>query len=186
MRSISGVEYDSVSNARSIAASTHVAALAEVHPSGKLAHDLDVQIAQPLRPQRRNPAQRLQHLHRPQIHIQAQPLAQAQQSRLRPLAHRKRIPLRPAHRAEKNRVGFAASIQRFVGQRIARLIDRRAANRHLHHVKLVLKFPRAFLQHARRRARHFRPDSIARQKHNFLFQLHREVLETSRTILSSG
>ena len=39
-------------------------------------------------------------------------------------------------------------------------------------VELVMKLTRAFLQHTRRSARHFRANAISRQEHNLLFQLH--------------
>jgi len=75
------------------------AALAEVHASGQLAHNLNIQIAQALRFQRRNRAQRLQNFDRAHIYIQAHTFAQFQQPALRPLPYRKRIPLRSANRA---------------------------------------------------------------------------------------
>jgi len=75
-------------------------------------------------------------------------LPQIEQARFGPLSQRQRIPLRAAHRAQKHRIGFVASVQRFIGQRVPGLIDSRAANRQLDRLKLMLEFPRAFLENA--------------------------------------
>src|SRR5271170_2399869 len=46
----------------------------------------------------------------------------------------------------------------------------------------MAELARAFLEDADGGPRHFRTDSIARQNHNFLFQLHPRILESSLTL----
>src|SRR5882757_1407841 len=53
----------------------HAAALAKIYASGKLAHDFEVQITQPVSAQWRDSAQRLQQLNGTNINVQSEPLA---------------------------------------------------------------------------------------------------------------
>src|SRR5579859_2739572 len=162
----------------------YVAPLAEVHSSRKLAHNLNIQIAQTLRLKRRNSAQRLQHLHRTHIHIKPHPRTQTKQPALRPLPYRKRIPLCPSDGPQKNRVRFLASIQRFVGKRRSVGINGRATDREVVQLKLVVEFVRALPQHGCRGARNFRPDAVSRQQHNGLFHLGPRLPKTRQARIS--
>ena len=148
------------------------AALAEVHATGQLAHDFEIEIPEAVLFQRRDTAQGFDHLYGAQIDEEAESFAQVEQAVFRALAGGKRIPLGSADCAEKNGVRFLASIQRFVGERSARLIDGGAADKHLHKRELVLKFARAFLQNVGGGARDFRTDAVTGKKDNRLFQLH--------------
>ena len=86
-----------------------------------------------------------EHLRRAEIGEQAELLAQAQQPRFR--AHGASSHCRPADRAEQDRVGAAAGVERRLGQRIAVAVDRHAAEI----MRLGKSRPRSQLvrQHAR-------------------------------------
>jgi hypothetical protein len=157
----------------------HVAAFAKIHSAGEFPHYFDVQIAEPLRPQRGNSPQRLEQPHRAQIHIKAKSLSQRQQSCFRPLANGQGIPFWSAHRPQKHGIRFAAGLQRLIWQRTSGLVDGRATNRHFGQVKLMAKLARALLQHTHCRPSYLGPDSIARQDYDSLFQLHRWVPRSS-------
>src|SRR4029077_4232993 len=89
-----------------------------------------------------------------------------------PLANRKRIPLGPTDRAEKNGVGLPTHTQGCVAEWSAGLVDGGAPDGHLHKRELVLKLPRAFLQDVGGGTRDFRTDAVTGKKDNRLFQLH--------------
>jgi len=141
-------------------------------PPASSANDFKVQIAEAVLLQRRDTAQRFDDLHGTQIDVKAESFAQIEQAVFGTLAAGKRIPLGPADSPEENGVGLPASIQGFVGERRAGLVDSGAANGHLHKRELVLKFPRAFLQNVGGGPRNFRTDAVAGKKDDRLFQLH--------------
>src|SRR5882762_8854077 len=84
-----------------------------------------------------------------------------EQSTLGALPDGQSIPLRPADRSQKYGVGFAAAVQRFIGKRRAGGIDGRAADRKLLELKLVIKFLRRFTQDGRCRPCDFRTDAVS-------------------------
>src|SRR5260370_31815600 len=97
--------------------------------------------------QRRDTAKRFDDLQGAQIDVKAESFAQIEQAVFRALADGKRIPLGSPDSPEENGVGFFASIESLVRERRAGLVDSGAADGHLHKRELVLKFPRALLQH---------------------------------------
>ena len=111
-------------------------------------------------------AQRFQQFHRAQIHVEAQALPQRQQSALRPLPYRQRIPFRSAHRAQKNRVGLAASVERLVGSGTPVASMAAPPIGKFLKLKLMVKIRGALAQHRGRGAGHFRPDAVTRQQDN--------------------
>ena len=114
------------------------AGLAEVDAAGQLAHDQQVGAGDPLLAQRAGADQRRAGPHRPQVRVEAHPLAEAEQALLG--AGRVgvgRVPLRPADGAEQDRVGGAAGVEHLVGQGDAVLVDREPADQALVELELA-------------------------------------------------
>ncbi len=83
--------------------------LAEVDPARQLAHDEQVGPFDPLAPQRRGFVQGREGLDRAQVRVQAEALAQAEQTLLGArFGGIGRVPLRPADGGEQYGVGLAA------------------------------------------------------------------------------
>src|SRR5580658_4732566 len=97
--------------------------LAKINIACQFANNFEITIVNALAPQRGNRAQRRTQPDWPQINVQAQRLAQAQQASFRPLVERQAIPLWTADRAEQNRVGRAAAGQCLGRQRRAEALD---------------------------------------------------------------
>src|SRR5882724_7026805 len=146
----------------------HAAALAEIYASGKLAHDFEVQITQPVSAQWRDSAQRLQQFYGTNINVESEPLPQRQQAALRAFANRKRIPLGPADRAKENGVGLMARVQSGVGKRRSSRIDRGAANRKFRKIKLMMELMRSFAEHGNGGPSHLRADAVSGKQNNGL------------------
>jgi len=138
-----------------------IPALAEIHPTGKFAHNLNIQVPQAVRLQRRNPSQRLNQFHGRTFTYSPSPLRRSSSpvsgrfptgsashfgpptapEKLRPPCGK-----RPASRQE-------AASQPHQSPRPQSEIPQ---------LKLVIKFLSRFPQNRRRRPRHFRPDAISR------------------------
>ena len=90
---------------------------AEVDAAGELADDEQVGALDPLPPQRAGVDQGGLRLDRPQVRVQPEALAQAEQALLRARGVGiGGVPLRPADGAEQHRVGGAAGVESLVGQ----------------------------------------------------------------------
>jgi hypothetical protein len=104
--------------------------VAEVDAARELAHHQQVGAFDDLSPQRAGVVERRQRAHGPQVRVQAQALAQAEQALLGPWRIGIRgVPLRAADRGQQDRVGALAGGQDGVGQRGAVGVDRGAAER---------------------------------------------------------
>ena len=103
-------------------------------------------------------------LHRPQVGVHAEQLAQAEQALFRANAGLRITPLRPTDGAEQHRVGAFAELARGGGQRIAVGVDGRAADQPLDEFKAAPKALRDGLKHAARGGRHFGADAVAGQQ----------------------
>src|SRR5580693_594776 len=137
--------------------------LAKINISSQFTHNLEITIVNAFAPQRRNAAQRRTQSDRPQINVQAERLAQPQQTSFRALIERQTIPLRSADRAEQNRIGRTAAGQRLRRQRRAKTLDRSSAKRQFAEFEFMFERFRAVFQNLHRSARYFRSDSVARQ-----------------------
>ena len=73
------------------------------------------------------------------------------------------VPLRTAHRTQQNRVAGAASVDRFLGQRIAASVDRDAADQVRLKVKLVAETSGNGLENARGLGNDFGADAVTGQ-----------------------
>ena len=103
--------------------------LAEVEAAGELAHHEQVGALDALAPERAGVVERRPGPHRPQVGVEAQPGAQAEQALLRPrLVGVGGVPPRPAHRAEQHGVRAGARRQHLVGEGRAVGVDRRPAD----------------------------------------------------------
>src|SRR4029077_2299732 len=105
-----------------------VPALAKIHSSGELAHNLKIQVPEPVDLQGRNALQRLDPPHGANVDVESQTFSQIEQPGLGALPDGQSVPLRPANRSQKYRVGFAAGVQRLVRKGRAYGIDGRSAN----------------------------------------------------------
>src|ERR1700723_2726592 len=121
--------------------------LAKINIACQFANNFEITIVNALASQRRNGAQRR---------------TQAQQASFRALIERQTIPLRPADRAQQNRVGRTAAGQRLGRQRRAKALDGGSAKSEFAKLKFVFERFRAILQDLYRGMRYFGPDSIAR------------------------
>src|SRR4029077_20113475 len=163
-----------------------VSALAKVHSAGELAHNLEIEVPEPVRFQGRNSSQRLEQFYGTNVYIQPQPLSQIEQSALRPLADGQRIPLRSADGSQKYGVGLAASVQSFVRKRRAGGVDGRAADGKFRELELMIKFLRGFAQDGCSSPRHFRADAVPRKQDNGLLhgdpRIERELWQATRMV----
>src|SRR5271167_744554 len=137
--------------------------LAKINVARQLANNLDITIINALATQRRNRAQRGTQPDRPQINVQVQRLAQAQQDRFRTLIESQPVPLRSTNRAKQNRISGSAARQRLGWQRRAELFNRGSAKRVFAEFKFVFERFRAVSEDLYRGMRYFGPDSVARQ-----------------------
>src|SRR5271156_746980 len=136
---------------------------AKINITRKFANNFEITIVNALAPQRGNSAQRRTQPDRPQINVQAQRLAQAQQASFRPLVERQAVPLWSADRSEQNCVAPAAARQRLGRQRRAKTLDGGSAKSKFAKFKFMFERFRTVSQYLYRGMRHFRPDSVARQ-----------------------
>ena len=150
----------------------HAARLAEIHTTGQLAQDQDVQPLDQLALQRRGVGQRREHDGRAQIGEQVHFLAQAQQAALRLLLERQIVPFRAADGAEQHGVNRQRVGHGLVGQRGAVRVQRRTAHQAFLNVEgdvAALVHP---VHHAADLAHHLRPDTVTRQDQQFLVRCH--------------
>ena len=112
--------------------------VAEVDPAGELADDEQVGAPDALLAQWAGAEERLARLHRAQVRVQPEPLAQAQQTLLGARCARVGgVPLRPADRPQENGVRLAAGAEDLVGERGPVGVDRGAADEPLVELELA-------------------------------------------------
>src|SRR5580700_950528 len=149
--------------------------LAEINIARKFADKIDMHVAGAVGSQRRKASERSMQINRAEVDVQPERLAQRQQPGFRALGEGHRIPLGSPNSSEKNGVGSPASLERFRGEWLARRVDGAAAERELGESKVAPEFRGAILQHAHGGPHDFRPDAVARQKHNFLWNGHGDL-----------
>src|SRR6185436_4782857 len=117
------------------------AGVAEVDAAGQLADDEQVGSDDHVGAQRTGADQRRAWPHRPQVRVEAHPLAQAEQTLLGAGRIRvRRVPFGTADRTEQYRVGAAAGLQHRVGERRTVGVDRAAAHQLLAELELAQRF----------------------------------------------
>src|SRR5439155_3265061 len=99
---------------------------------------------------------------RAEVRVDVERPAQAEQARLG--AHRPSVPARPADRAQQHRAGVAAGVECRRRQRLARGIDRGAAERELHGLDVDGQHG----EDTQRLFEHLRPDPVSGQAHDEL------------------
>src|SRR5271155_264376 len=112
---------------------------AKINITRKFANNFEITIVNALAPQRRNAAQRRTQPDGPQINVQAQRLAQAQQASFWALIESQAVPLRSTDCAEQNRISRTAAGQRFGRQRRAKTFDRGSAKRQFPEFKFMFE-----------------------------------------------
>src|SRR5439155_5054501 len=98
-------------------------------------HEEESDPGDPLRLEGRAIGQLGERAHRAQVRVETQATTKLEQARLRALL--RVVPFRPAHRAEEDGVGRATRFDRLRRERLARLVDRLAADQVLAEEKLV-------------------------------------------------
>ena len=138
--------------------------LAEIDAARQLAHNEDVElVADDAVFNRRSALQRLKNFSRPQVRIQPQRAADAEQSRLRALAAGQGIPLPAADRAEQHGIRLFAGLHRLLRQRLACCIDCAASHELLVIGKAEAEFLSRRVEHLDGLRHNFRADPIAAQ-----------------------
>ena len=133
---------------------------AEVDATGEFADEEQIDALEDLGLERRRIAQRRQHRDGPQVGVDAEFGAQAQQRGLGP--HRRvRTPLRSADRAEQDGVRGKAARKRMRRQSVAVRVDRRSAEGKVFERELVATGALDGLQHAQTLGHHLGADAIA-------------------------
>jgi hypothetical protein len=136
--------------------------LAEVEPPRELPHDEQVDSRHHFRAQGRRVGERRKHVGGPQVGEEAEFLADAQESALGALGERQAVPLRTAHRTEKNRASRPRSFEDVVANRRTVRIDRCAADQALFECELDAGAPRGRFEDAHSLLGDFGSDSVAR------------------------
>ena len=146
------------------------AALTKVNPAGELAHDHDVEPGcARFPPERAGARQRGIEPRRAQIGIHAERRPDAQQRLLRPQMAGQPVPLRPADRAEQHRIAFQTPGHRFLRQRLAARVDRRAADPVGGKSEMQAVTRACLLEHANRALDDLRPDAVSLEQGNSIF-----------------
>src|SRR5262249_10140443 len=102
--------------------------LPEIEAPGQLADHHEVRPLDDLAPQGRCVDEHREALGGPEVGEEVQLLPEAQQPALRPALLWLLVPLRTPHRAEQDGVALLAELERRVAQRLARRVDRAAAD----------------------------------------------------------
>ena len=136
-------------------------ALPEVDAAGQLADDQQVDAGEELRPERRRRDEPGMDGDRPQVRVQPQLAAQREQALLRADGRRRVVPLRPADRAEQDRVVLAGPGDVLGSDRDAVRVDRVAAGRDVAPVDLEAERRPGGVEHAPPRGDDLRPDPVS-------------------------
>ena len=146
-----------------------LALLAEVDAADELAHDDEVSALDKLGLQRRVLDERVGDLHGAQIRVETKPLSEPQDRLFGAQCRLHLVPLVAADSAEEHAVRRLRCSERFLGQRRAVLVVRRAARI----MRLVgerqMKFFRRLLQHGNSCIRDLPADAVACDHHDLLF-----------------
>ena len=134
--------------------------LAEIDSARQLANDQEIDAGDHVGPQRGRVRESLVGDDRAQIGVNAQILAQREQSLFGP---RRPFPFRPADRTEQHGVGLAAQGERVVGQRHAAGVDGAAAELCLAQLERMPEARADGGEDARRFRHHLRADAVSGQ-----------------------
>ncbi|MNN05255.1 hypothetical protein D3C81_1180090 [compost metagenome] len=140
----------------------------EVDATGQLANDEDIQTRNDFRLERRRVGQLRVEDGRTQVGEQAQLRADLQQAALRADVTLDLVPLRATHGAQQHGIGLARTLQGFVGQRHAVLVDGRATDHVVLQAEAELELVVGQLQHLDRLGHDFRTNAIAWENQNLL------------------
>src|SRR5262245_31821765 len=138
-----------------------LARLAEVDAAGELAHHDQVDPVEHLGAERRRPHQCRDDPERTQVGVDPEPLAEPEQRLLRANRRLGIVPLGTAHGAEQHRVGRARPRQLHRRQRLARGVDRGAADRPRAERERDVVARHHQVEDGDRLGRHLGPDAIA-------------------------
>ena len=139
---------------------------AKVEPAGELPQHQEVRAVHDLAFQRRGVHERGEGLHRPQVGVQAQLFAQAQQAVFGSRFRRPDVPLGTAHRADEDGIRLLAERQRGVRQGRPGGVDGVAPDTPFAHLKRVTVTRRHLLEHPHAPGHYFYANPVAGQNRN--------------------
>ncbi len=145
--------------------------LSIVEPARQLAHDEQIDAAQPVGFERRAAQQRRMNGHRPQVGIHFQQLAQREQAGLGAQLARRTIERGISYRAEQHGIAVRNGGARHGWQRIVGRCDGRRTHGEGREREAKVELFADRLERAHGLRGHFRPDPVARQ-HRYRVRLH--------------
>ena len=142
-----------------------VRVFSEIDTAGELTHEHQVHAVEDFGLERRRVTKCGMQLDGPQVGVETELLADAQQALLGPDLGRW-TPLGTADGAQQHRVGCETGIERLLRKRIAGEVDGSAAERRGIHPEIVAELLRHAFQHAHALGSDFGADSVARDDGN--------------------